>query len=195
MNSVLTTKWTKPRNAPPGKPPRKTAARRPLETTSSMSVISRKRASFLPEYSVNVPPTISVSAWGMSKGVRSSLAWTAMRATRKPSEVGQEEERLGLVEGGDFGQPPGVGQDGRAEDGQEERHFVAEEHGQDARAADHREGVGRGPAGQEEDQRRQAEEVEEDDDVAGEGDRARDGQVEVPDGEEQARRSRRRPGR
>ena len=30
--------------------------------------------SFFPEYSVNVPPTTSVSAWGMSKGVRSSLA-------------------------------------------------------------------------------------------------------------------------
>src|SRR4030066_348501 len=46
--SVLPTNGMKPTTAPPGKPPRQTAARRPLEATSSMSKAKRKRATFFP---------------------------------------------------------------------------------------------------------------------------------------------------
>jgi len=53
-------------------------------TTSSTLSVILNIASSLPLYSVNVPPTISVSASGMSNGTRSSFPCAEMTDTANP---------------------------------------------------------------------------------------------------------------
>src|SRR3989304_2519724 len=126
-----------------------------------MSLARFQIASLRPVISVSGPATSSVSASGMSNGVRSSLAWSATIATAKPRRRGGAEAR------------------------EEERDLVDEQLARRAHGTDPGEDVSRRPSKDEEENRRQRGKVEDGDEVAGgaEGRRAGEGHVEERSGD------------
>ena len=129
----------------------------------------RNSAQPRPLYSVIGPATISVSASGESNGGSSSLPIRPTSATTKP--IGCVSDDPPVPARRSCSTSPicqRAGDDGRAEQGEQERRLVREELRQRARGADQREPVDRVRPGQPHAQRHQAQQVERDDQVAAE---------------------------
>ena len=77
-------------------PPKKRVVARPAEKTICKSDDNRKKPNFFPEYSTSQPPTISVSAVGISNGLLSNSACEDKIKTKKKITIGRLK-RVGLL--------------------------------------------------------------------------------------------------